>query len=94
MFVGPTLFMSSDSVFYSAEDDCDSSDSGSISKSSDFVPVDIPSRREETAPIPPYTTYRFYGLDVEFPRDRTPFTSQKSTMTAVSYLVVCNWIRS
>ena len=75
--------MSSESVFHSAEDDYDSSDSGSFSEASDFVPADIPSRREETAPIAPYTTYRLYGLDVEFPRDRTPFTSQKSTMTAV-----------
>ena len=58
-------------------------DSNDEDYSSD-APLIIPTNREEMDPVAPYTTYRFYGLEVEFPQDRIPFSSQKSTMTAVT----------
>lgn len=60
-------------------------DSNDEDYSSD-APLIIPTNREEMDPVAPYTTYRFYGLEVEFPQDRIPFSSQKSTMTAVTKL--------
>ena len=60
-------------------------DSNDEDYSSD-APLIIPTNREEMDPVAPYTTYRFYGLEVEFPQDRIPFSSQKSTMTAVPKL--------
>ena len=51
------------------------------------APLTIPTNREEMDPVAPYTTYRFFGLEVEFPQDRIPFSSQKSTMTAVAELL-------
>ena len=60
-------------------------DSNDEDYSSD-APLVIPTNREEMDPVAPYTTYRFYGLEVEFPQDRIPFSSQKSTMTAVTKL--------
>lgn len=67
--------------FTSSVDDKDSEEYSS----DDFA--GIPTNREEMCPIAPFTTYRFYGLEVEFPQDRIPFISQKSTMTAVAELL-------
>lgn len=61
-------------------------DSNDEEYSSD-APLIIPTNREEMDPVAPYTTYRFFGLEVEFPQDRIPFSSQKSTMTAVAELL-------
>ena len=61
-------------------------DSNDEEYSSD-APLVIPTNREEMGPVAPYTTYRFFGLEVEFPQDRIPFSSQKSTMTAVAELL-------
>ena len=61
-------------------------DSNDEDYSSD-APLIIPTNREEMDPVAPYTTYRFFGLEVEFPQDRIPFSSQKSTMTAVAELL-------
>lgn len=73
-------------------DDDDENFTGSVNNSdheeySSGGPLIIPTNREEMDPVAPYTTYRFYGLEVEFPKDRIPFSSQKSTMTAVTKLL-------
>lgn len=62
-------------------------ENGSDEEYSSDAPLTIPTNREEMDPVSPYTTYRFFGLEVEFPQDRIPFSSQKSTMTAVAELL-------
>lgn len=62
-------------------------ENGSDEEYSSDAPLTIPTNREEMDPVAPYTTYRFFGLEVEFPQDRIPFSSQKSTMTAVAELL-------
>ena len=62
-------------------------ENGSDEEYSSDTPLTIPTNREEMDPVAPYTTYRFFGLEVEFPQDRIPFSSQKSTMTAVAELL-------
>ena len=61
--------------------------------SSDYGPVEevdsseravmIPEPKREDVVFAPFQTYRCYGVDIEFPQNRTPFPSQRSVMTFV-----------
>lgn len=45
--------------------------------------VIIPTSERDRIVFAPFQTYRCYGIDIEFPVNRTPFPSQRSVMTFV-----------
>ena len=66
------------------DSDSDSSEKGTpeILSQSDST-VTIPTSEVDRITFAPFQTYRCYGVDIEFPVNRTPFPSQRSVMTLV-----------
>lgn len=74
---------------YDSESSSDSIEDGTpetLSQSDSTVI--IPAVEDDRIAFVPFQTYRCYGVDIEFPVNRTPFPSQRSVMTLVlkSYL--------
>ena len=69
---------------YDSDSDSDCSEEGTpetLSQSDSTVI--IPISEVDRISFVPFQTYRCYGVDIEFPVNRTPFPSQRSVMTFV-----------
>lgn len=69
--------------FFSMEGSTSSEDCVHDVKEDNENTVLIPLPTSSDVEFMPFQNFRCYGVDVEFPKDRIPFTAQRSVMTLV-----------